>query len=228
MKHLALLIVLLAGLGVFVHFWSKASKERREVLARIDRERSIRPGYSPTAELFREVGAPPVNVEANGTSGPPPFAPPTPSMPPTASTAATTPASAATSAATPAATVAPPLARPPRATAAPDLPARDLPALFDSVAVPSDFVPVEPSTGARAVFAVERSAAAVRSDLDAVLNSAGLAPVWHEPTVATVVVGPASGLVTIYPNAGAVRDLDGRLLFPTARRDETVIRFSTS
>lgn len=203
MKHLALLFVLLAGLGVFVHFWSKASKERREVLARIDRERSLRPGYSPTAELFREVGAPPVSHDAEAFTAPVPPAPPL-------ATAASAPTAAPVPPAPPASVV------------------RELPTLFEAITVPGDFVPVEPATATRAVFAVERSAASVRSELDSVLAAANLSAVWHEPTVASVTAGLASGLVTIYPNAGTVRDLDGRPLFPTARADETVIRLSTS
>ncbi|NLA36142.1 MAG: hypothetical protein GX868_10735 [Actinobacteria bacterium] len=211
MRHLALLIVLLAGLGVFVHFWSKASKERRDVLARIDRERSLRPGYSPTAELFRETGAPPVFDDAGAFTSAP-AAPTGPlARPPAPVSAPTAPAA------------------PPAGARVPVNPAgsqHDLPRLFESLAVPDDFVPVEPATETRAVFAVERSAAAVRTELATVLADLDLSAVWHEPTVATVTVGLASGLVTIYPNAGTARDLEGRPLFPTARPDETVVRFT--
>lgn len=231
MKHLALLIVLLAGLGVFVHFWSKASKERREVLARIDRERSLRPGYSPTAELFREVGAPPVSHDAEAFTAPVPPAPPL-------ATAASAPTAAPVPPAPPAPSAplvfAVPVSAVVSAAAAPSASApsasavRELPTLFEAITVPGDFVPVEPATATRAVFAVERSAASVRSELDSVLAAVNLSAVWHEPTVASVTAGLASGLVTIYPNAGTVRDLDGRPLFPTARADETVIRLSTS
>ena len=55
-----LLLAVAAGIGMVL---TRASKERREVLARLDRERTIRPGYSPTAELFRSAGVSEAHIE---------------------------------------------------------------------------------------------------------------------------------------------------------------------
>lgn len=197
-----MLVVLVLGMGLVVHLWNRAARERREVLARLERERSIRPGWSPTAELFREVGAPP-----------PPDAPIglLPPVPPAVATTAPTVA---------------PTSMPTRPVILPAIDA--LPTPFNRLPLPRDFVPVEPSTAERAVFAVERPAVAVRTELDGLLIAAGIAAAWHEPTVATVSDPRGNGLVTIWPHAGMARDLDGSPLFPTARPDETVVRFSTT
>ena len=100
--------------------------------------------------------------------------------------------------------------------------------MFHGLVVPSDFVPVQPGDGERAVYATDRNAVLVRDQLQHLLREVELGATWVEPTVATVVRGMASGLVTIYPHAGSVRDLDGSALFPTARPDETVVRFSAT
>ena len=52
-------LVLMSGVGIAVfRFRSVAARDRKEVLARLSTEHQERGDYSPTAELFREVGVP--------------------------------------------------------------------------------------------------------------------------------------------------------------------------
>lgn len=242
MDKLVVLVVLVAVGIVIAKFRADAARQRKEVMARLSAEKEERGGvdYSPTAELFREVGvahdplaplpprhlpdpanlpdlpdlplAPPIGEPAAGFDAPAP----TESFADPApvedhTTSASTPAPAPSApASTPAATLV--------------APASDLRQLFRGISMPAGLRPLGALTPAEATFVSSTGAAEVRDGLVAEFERLGCAARWIEPTVAQTERDGQRGLVTLYPNPSAVTGLDGAPLFADVAAGEVVVR----
>ena len=250
-----LVLVILLGLAVLVFkLRGDAAKERKAVMARLAAERDERGDYSPTAELFREVGvhhvpdAPlprsfptaefpqPARAEAGADlpdGFPPAFPPAFPPMPADPSTIGSAPAPAA--------------AEPEPAAAAPVSPAvpdpefagrdagfartgrqepepGDLRTLFKGISMPAGLRPLGPLVPITASFVTEASPAEVHAGLEAEFERLDCVANWVEPTVAQTERNGMRGIVTIYPNPAALTDLDGTPLFPGVAPGHVVVK----
>jgi len=217
------LLLLFAAIGVaVVKFRADAARSRKEVLARLSEEREVRGDYSPTAELFREVGVPvpePVLATAPAAAPPPPApVPPAPAppaaMPHIPTAAPLEPAS--------------PLSAPPPPSVSAPVATHQLTDVFRGIRMPAELAPLGEMTPTVAAFVTRRGAREVRDGLAAELARLGAQVSWPEPTVALVVRDGRSAMVAIHPRPDIVRDLDGSPCFPTAPPDSCVVRMSVA
>ena len=243
-----LVLVILLGLAVLVFkLRGDAAKERKAVMARLAAERDERGDYSPTAELFREVGvhhvpdAPlprsfptaefpqPARAEAGADLSdgfPPAFPAAFPPMPADPSTIGSAPAPAAAAPVTPA--VPDPefagrdagFARTGREEPEPG----DLRTLFKGISMPAGLRPLGPLVPITASFVTEASPAEVHAGLEAEFERLECVANWVEPTVAQTERNGMRGIVTIYPNPAALTDLDGAPLFPGVAPGHVVVK----
>lgn len=213
------LLLLFAAVGVaVVKFRADAARSRKEVLARLSEEREVRGDYSPTAELFREVGVPvpePILATTPAAALPPPApAPPAPAPPAPTSHVPTAGADGPVS----------PLSAPP----SPPAPTHHLTNVFRGIRMPAELAPLGEMTPTVAAFVTRRAAREVRDGLAAELARLGAQVSWPEPTVALVVRDGHSAMMAIHPRPDIVRDLDGSPCFPTAPPDSCVVRMSVA
>lgn len=247
MDKLVVLVVLVAVGIVIAKFRADAARQRKEVMARLSAEKEERGGvdYSPTAELFREVGVahdplaplPPRQLPDLTNLPDLPLAPPTgepivgfDAPAPTESFADPAPADDAIAAApaddhnpsvpTPAPAPAP--ASTPTGTLV--APASDLRQLFRGISMPAGLRPLGALTPAEATFVSSTGAAEVRDGLVAEFERLGCAARWIEPTVAQTERDGQRGLITLYPNPAAAIGLDGAPLFGDVAAGEVVVR----
>lgn len=229
MEKLLVLVILLGLAALVFKLRGDAAKERKAVMARLATERAERGDYSPTAELFREVGVnhlpdAPLPHSFPTAEFPQPSAgyasPDFPPMPADPSTIGST-----TSIIEP--------------TAAPEFAARnagfgrtepsapepgDLRTLFKGIAMPAGLRPLGPLVPATASFVTDASPAVVHAGLDAEFERLECLATWVEPTVAQTERNGMRGIVTIYPNPTALTDLDGAPLFPEVAPGHVVVK----
>ena len=243
-----LVLVILLGLAVLVFkLRGDAAKERKAVMARLTAERDERGDYSPTAELFREVGvqhvpdAPlprsfptaefpqPARAEAGADlpdGFPPAFPAAFPPMPADPSTIGSAPAPAAAAPVTPA-TPDPEFAGRDAGfarTGRPEPEPGDLRTLFKGISMPAGLRPLGPLVPITASFVTEASPAEVHAGLEAEFERLECVANWVEPTVAQTERNGMRGIVTIYPNPAALTDLDGAPLFPGVAPGHVVVK----
>ena len=253
MEKLLVLVILLGLAALVFKLRGDAAKERKAVMARLTAERDERGDYSPTAELFREVGvqhvpdAPlprsfptaefpqPARAEA-GTDLPDGFPPAFPAafppMPADPSTIGSAPAPAAAEAKPAAATVSPAVPDPEFAgrdagfarTGRPEPEPGDLRTLFKGISMPAGLRPLGPLVPITASFVTEASPAEVHAGLEAEFERLECVANWVEPTVAQTERNGMRGIVTIYPNPAALTDLDGAPLFPGVAPGHVVVK----
>lgn len=223
---LLILIVMAVAVVVAVKVRGDAAKSRKEVLARLATEREERGGidYSPTAELFREVGVrhdPEKPLPRHVPAGFPP--------PP--------PVGSAVTAAAPdhvdfprlgdlpdfAATPPSPQPQSPASASQPTEPS-DLRSMFKGISMPAGLRPLGPLAPDSASFVTDATPALVHAGLEAEFERLDCVTRWIEPTVAQTERHGMKGLVTIYPSPLAALDLDGQPLFPGVEPGHVVVR----
>lgn len=239
MQQVVFLLVAV-GLGIVVFkVRGDAARERKAVMARLDSERAERGDYSPTAELFREVGADPSRTVQfppppggaggiGGVGGDDGFvferlsevAEDLPQR--VGRVADTLPDDTAPEPDTDA-EVAPEPAPEPAATLEPETPG-DIRRLFRGIAMPAGLRPLGPLQSSQATFVTDVDPATVRDGLIAEFDRLGCDATWVEPTVAQTARHGERGLVTIYPNPASLVDLDGTPAFADVAAGQVVVR----
>lgn len=216
MESVVLVVIVAVVVAAVVKYRSQASKERSEVLARMRTEHEIRGDFSPTAELFREVGAP-----VGAVAGP-------------SSAGATMPLAAPGS--VPVSTISSPLPPPtqPPIAATPPVPAAtdtgtvapDLAVMFQGIQMPAGLAPLGEMSPTLVTFVSPAPARDVQPALAAELIRIGADVAWPEPTVAQVRRRGRLAALTLYPRPDLAVDLDGARLFPHAPADSCVVRLT--
>jgi len=228
-------LVLAAAIGLVIFkVRGDAAKQRKAVMARLASEREERGGvdYSPTAELFREVGVnhdPEAPLPRNVSFPEPDRATRVPEFPSAADGAPVferlsdlaDPDAPVTVAAD--AVVAEPVAAEPEPEPEPDS-TGDLRTLFQGISMPAGLRPLGPLVPVSASFVTAAAPAEVHAGLDAEFARLACDARWVEPTVAQTERNGMRGLVTIYPNPTAALDLEGNPLFPGVEPGHVVVR----
>ena len=214
MESVVLVVIVAVVVAAVVKYRSQASKERSEVLARMRTEHEIRGDFSPTAELFREVGAPVGAVARPSSAGATmPLAAPG-SVP-----VSTTPLLLPTQ---------PPIAATPPVPAGTDTGtvAPDLAVMFQGIQMPAGLAPLGEMSPTLVTFVSPAPARDVQPALAAELIRIGADVAWPEPTVAQVRRRGRLAALTVYPRPDLAVDLDGARLFPHAPADSCVVRLA--
>lgn len=223
---MVLLIVAACVVGG-MKYRAQATRERKAVLERMNQEQLARGELSPTAELFREAGAP-MSVLAGG--GSPTLATTGTGMPGSPSTMPSpmpmpmpmpTPAPAGPAGGT----VLPPEAPTTADDAHPGSTA-DLAAMFAGIQMPAGLAPFGTMSTTSVAFVTGVGAREVQPALAAELERIGAEVRWVEPTVAQVQRAGGTAALTIYPRPEVAVDLDGNRMFPTAPPDSCVVRLA--
>lgn len=229
MEKVLILVVLIVVTVLIFKLRGDAAKDRKAVMARLAAEREERGGidYSPTAELFREIGirhdpgAPIPHGRAIPDFPPPPVGVPEFPMDVTAEPTGfdAAPDLTGREVATP---PTPPMPSAPAAPATTE--PGDLRTLFKGISMPAGLKPLGPLVPANANFVTDAPPSVVHAGLDAEFERLACAARWVEPTIAQTERNGMRGLVTIYPNPTAALDLDGNPLFPGVGPGHVVVR----